>query len=347
MLQALLMILKIILWIILAILGLILLIVLLVLLAPIRYKVDAKYHKETGGAKVKARVSFLIAVVKVMFDQETKKLDYTISLAGIKLNLNKPKKPKKEKKNKKKDNETDLNENVIQDVDEISANNEMDSMSENIDTPTSKSLQESLDNDMSMENDELEDIDEFDLFDGNAVDDIPKEQRSILGRIKAFIQGIKTKIVKLRDKASDFSIDKVEAKVESKVNEIKRQYARIKKFWNLKCTVKTRKYLKKYLVGLIKHIGPRSIKGYVRYGFGDPAKTGQITGYLSLLPFVYNKHFSLEPDFYEKVIDTELVLKGRIHLGYIIRIVLNINIWRTILVARKVFRKKTTVNKEV
>ena len=125
-------------------------------------------------------------------------------------------------------------------------------------------------------------------------------------------------------------------------------FKEIKRFWNLKCTVKTRNYLKKYLVGLVKHIGPRKVKGYVRYGFGDPCKTGQITGYLSLLPFVYSKHFSLEPDFYEKIIDTELLIKGRIRLGYIVRIVLNINIWRTILVARKIFRKKGNVkNREV
>lgn len=343
MLHALLMILKILLWIILAILGLILLIVLLVLFAPIRYKVDAKYHKETGGALVHARLSFLIAVVKVMFDQETKKLDYSVRLAGIKLNLNKEKKPRKPKKAKSKKSAPERE--VVQT--ELDQQEPVDNSGVTIEPVATPIV---LENEVISEEqglEELDELDEFDLFDGDINQDVPKEQRSFIGRLKAFFTGVKSKLVGIKDKASSFSVDDIEAKVEGKVNEFKRQYARIKKFWNLKCTVKTRKYLKKYLIGLVKHIGPRSIKGYVRYGFGDPAKTGQITGYLSLLPFVYSKHFSLIPDFYEKVIDAEVVLKGRIHLGYIMRIVLNINIWRTILVARKVFRKKTTVNKEV
>lgn len=343
MLHALLMILKILLWIILAILGLILLVVLLVLFAPIRYKVDAKYHKETGGALVHARLSFLIAVVKVMFDQDTKKLDYSISLAGIKLRLDKEKKTKKPKKSKSNGN------GVKREV--LKTEYTKQELTENIDNPEEPAtIPDTLDTEViseKQESEEFDELEEFDLFDGDVKGDIPKEQRSFIGRLKAFIAGVKDRLLKFKEKISNFSLDRMEAKIEGKINEFKRQYARIKKFWSLKCTVKTRKYLKKYLLGLIKHIGPRSIKGYVRYGFGDPAKTGQVTGYLSLLPFVYNKHFSLMPDFYDKVIDAEVVLKGRIHLGYIMRIVLNINIWRTILVARKVFRKKTTVNKEV
>ena len=136
----------------------------------------------------------------------------------------------------------------------------------------------------------------------------------------------------------EFNPESFEQKIDSKIGKLKKNIDKFKRFWNLKCTVKTRKYLKKYLIGLIKHIGPRKVKGYIRYGFGDPCKTGQVTGYLSLLPFVYSKHFSLQPDFYEKIIDTELLIKGRIRLGYIIRIVLNINIWRTILVAKKIFK---------
>ena len=148
----------------------------------------------------------------------------------------------------------------------------------------------------------------------------------------------------MKGKAESFSKEQIESKLETKINKLKKDINKLKKFWNLKCTVKTRNYLKRYLASLVKHIGPRKVKGYVRYGFGDPCKTGQVTGYLSLLPFVYSKHFSLEPDFYEKIIDAELFIKGRIRLGYILRIVLNINVWRTIIVARRIFRKKGNAN---
>ena len=60
---------------------------------------------------------------------------------------------------------------------------------------------------------------------------------------------------------------------------------------------------------------------------------------------MYSKHFSLEPDFYDKIIDTELLIKGKIRIGYIIRIVLNINVWRTIIVARRIFNKNGNVKK--
>jgi hypothetical protein len=132
------------------------------------------------------------------------------------------------------------------------------------------------------------------------------------------------------------TLDEKSNEINKKYKKLEKKLNRYKKLWNLKCTVKTRKYLKKYLPSLAKHIGPRRIKGYVHYGFGDPAKTGQITGYISLLPFVYQKGFSLRPDFYEKVIEADVNIKGYFMLGYILRIALKPYIWQTVKVARKV-----------
>ncbi len=317
MLQVILGILKILLWIILAILGLVLLLVLLVLFAPIKYKVDAKYK---GKALVKAKINFLIASVRVIFDQETKKLDYCIRIAGIKLNLGKEKKTKKPKKARVKEVKQKVpNEAVADDIILV-------------ETP--------INNIELDETDAVDELDDFDLFDGDADKDVPKEQMSLLGRIKAFFVGLKDKIIRLKEKLENFTPEKIEEKIDSKLGELKKKINKFKRFWDLKCTVKTRKYLKKYLLSLLKHIGPRKIKGYVRYGFGDPCKTGQVTGYISMLPFVYQKHFSLIPDFYDKVVEADVVIKGRIRIGYILRIVLNINIWRTILVAKKIFKGK-------
>lgn len=317
MLHALLVIFKILMWIILAILGLVLLVILLVLFSPIKYKIDAKYHKT---AVVRAKISFLIASVGILFEQETKRFDYNVRLLGIKLKLGKEKNPKKVSKPVAI---TDDHPSVEKAVDKQNEHSNLDNKVDDIDNIN-----------------DIDDIEEFDLFDGELDKDVPKEHRSLMGRIKAFFVGVRNKIANVRHKAAKFSPENIEEKIESKVAIFKKTTHKIKRFWNLKCTVKTRNYLKRYLIGLIKHIGPRSIKGYVRYGFGDPCKTGQITGYLSLLPFVYSKHFSLEPNFYDKIIDTELLIKGKIRIGYILRIVLNINIWRTILVARKIFKGK-------
>lgn len=334
MLQIILGILKILLWIILAILGLVLLLVLLVLFAPIKYKIDAKYKDK---ALVKAKISFLIASVRVIFDQETKKLDYCIRLAGIKLNLGKEKKAKKPNKSKGQESKLEeaqsiATESVEPDVTALDINQEEDFADEKL-----------IDNVSVDENDfgdEIDDFEDFDLFDGDVDKDVPKEQISLFGRIKTFFIGLRDKIINIKEKLENFTPEKIEEKINSKLSDIKKKINKFKRFWELKCTVKTRKYLKKYLLGLLKHIGPRKLKGYVRYGFGDPCKTGQITGYISMLPFVYQKHFFLIPDFYEKVVEADVMIKGRIRLGYILRIVLNINIWRTILVAKKIFKGK-------
>ncbi len=344
MLHVILTILKIILWILLAILGVVLLLILLVLFSPIRYQADVKYH---GNAVVNAKISFLIATVRIFFEQETKKFDYTIRLAGIKLKPGKEKKPKKHRKsdkNKDKASSTVDVKTIEQQSIVPETKLDMDALS-----PGGVIHKDTIGNsvtDSSLEDfEDVSGLDDFDLFDGDLDKDVPKEQQTLLGRIKAFFIGLKNKLIGLKAKLEKFSPENIEQKFESKIGKLKKNYNKFKRFWNLKCTVKTRNYLKKYLVSLVKHIGPRKVKGYVRYGFGDPCKTGQVTGYLSLLPFVYSKKFSLEPDFYEKIIDTELLIKGKIRIGYILRIVLNINIWRTILVARKIFKGKK--NKEV
>jgi len=330
MLHAILTILKILLWVILALLGIVLLLILLVLFSPIRYKFDVKYHDK---AVIHGKVSFLIASARFFFEQETKTFDYSVRLAGIKLNLGKEKKTKKVKKvkNSKKPHVAEVNETIAGISDE--ATNDL--IKENT-IQTDNSPENSAN--FVDEYDDFSDIEQFDLFDDDIDKDVPKEQQSFIGRLKAFFGGLKEKFISLKTKIEKFNPESIEQKIDSKIGKLKKNIDKFKRFWNLKCTVKTRKYLKKYLIGLIKHIGPRKVKGYIRYGFGDPCKTGQVTGYLSLLPFVYSKHFSLQPDFYEKIIDTEMLIKGRIRLGYIIRIVLNINIWRTILVAKKIFK---------
>ncbi|MBO5390123.1 MAG: DUF2953 domain-containing protein [Lachnospiraceae bacterium] len=364
MLHAILTILKILLWVILALLGIVLLLILLVLFSPIRYKFDVKYH---DNAVIHGKVSFLIASARFFFEQETKTLDYSVRLAGIKLNLGKEKKPKKVKKAKKANKQAVENVNtvLVDDIGEINTDiavndnagiskgqiSHVNDSNENLDEIKIEATNDLI-NGNSIETDILTDtytdneeeyddfshMEQFDLFDDDIDKDVPKEQQSFIGRLKAFVIGLKDKFNSFKAKLENFNPESIEQKIDSKLGKLKKNIVKFKRFWNLKCTVKTRKYLKKYLIGLVKHIGPRKVKGYIRYGFGDPCKTGQVTGYLSLLPFVYSKHFSLQPDFYEKIIDAEILMKGHIRLGYIIRIVLNINIWRTILVAKKIFK---------
>lgn len=181
------------------------------------------------------------------------------------------------------------------------------------------------------------------IFDLDEPDDLSEEEKKQSGRLKILCRKVWEKIKKVWTFVINHTpgkvAERVTDKIEKKTATAKKKLRRLQKFWNLSCTVKTREYLKKYIPRTLKHILPRKVKGYVHYGMDEPYKTGQVTGYLSLLPFVYQKGLLMQPDFEQKVLELDVKLKGRIRLGYLLRIVLNINIWRTLKVAKKVMNQ--------
>ncbi|MGN0436778.1 MAG: DUF2953 domain-containing protein [Wujia sp.] len=307
MLHILFLLLKILLCILLGILGLALLIVLLVLFAPVRYKVDADYHET---AIVKAKVRYLFVSFTVFFNQSEKKLEQIIRIAGFKLGGNKDRGHKKKGHKRKNSEENQYNIDAVRNV----------TSEEEIDLPETK--------DIDQENNRTED---YSTEDNNIEEN--KEENSTV-EIKEENNTVDNN-KKTQKKRKGIKATRASVNGSEKLGEIKKKLEHFKRFWKLECTVKTRQYLKKYMIKTIKHIGPRRIQGYIRYGFEDPSQTGQITGYLSLMPFVYQKNFYLEPDFYNKIIEGKVKMRGRIVLGYLLRFALNTNIWKTIKVARK------------
>lgn len=65
---------------------------------------------------------------------------------------------------------------------------------------------------------------------------------------------------------------------------------------------------------LLKHIAPTKAKGYIHFGSGDPATTGQALGAAAAFYGYYGKYVKVEPDFEEEVLEGELFIKGRIRL---------------------------------
>lgn len=328
-------ILKIILIILAVVLGLLLLLVLIVLFAPIRYKVAADIGDDIN---VVAKVRFLFVSVNILFDKNEKKLDTFLRIFGIRFGLGdkegKGHKEKKEKKRRKKDL---VNNEALTD--------EGETKNDNINSVEESESAESIKKEVALENsddtDSDEDISEYDLWSDEET--LDEDEKKLSGRLKRLFKKTKKTVDDFEGKDEEEIKETLFQKVEKKYNELAEKKAKIdnkinrfKKFWNMKCTVKTRNHIGKYLIGLLKHIAPKKIIGHLRYGFDEPSTTGQVTGYLSLLPFVYQKCFSLYPDFYEKVIEGEVTIKGRIILGYIARIVLKRYIWQTIKMARKI-----------
>lgn len=321
------MILKIILWILLAIVGLVLLVLLLVLFAPVTYKIDAEYD---GKAKIRAKIRFLMVSVALRFNQEDKQLENVIRVAGFRIGGGRGSVVPAE-------DAADIAETLEAPVKDM--------------RDTVEKLAEPVQPDTVIEASESEDVgqadfanEEFDLWNNeDSGDDEDGEEKASK---EGFFTRLGILLKKLFEKLSRYSPGKLAdrigesfAAVGKKKRELEKKVDRLKKFWRLSCTVRTRSYLKKYIVSIFRHIAPRRVKGRVHYGFDEPYKTGQITGYLSLMPFAYQKGLSLEPDFYNKVMEANLYIRGRIHLGYILRIALNLNIWRTVKAVRKLVNK--------
>ena len=323
-------ILKILLWTILGILGLFLVLLLLVLVSPIRYKVDLDYHEK---AYVVATVKFLIVKAKVIYDQKTKEMKQIIRVFGFRIGG--------KRDSSSKDNlivrEDGVQENSELPIDsntdtDSKTDSEADIHTESCDKEQNDQSEHEAD-DSESKTTEQEDpkmVDPlYDLWDEEFSEPLTEGEKHFFGRVIILLRKIINGISKLAPSNIITKFQTKKAIIDKKIN-------RIKKFWNLSCTVKTRAYLKKYLSSVLKHILPRKAKGFFHYGFEEPYKTGQITGYLSLMPFMYQKHLSVQPDFYNNVIEADLSIKGKIRIGYLLRIALNINIWRTLKALKRI-----------
>lgn len=63
---------------------------------------------------------------------------------------------------------------------------------------------------------------------------------------------------------------------------------------------------------------PKKLEGYVEFGTGDPASTGQLLGIISIFYFGYFPNVTLYPIFEEKKFSTELFIKGKLSLRKIL-----------------------------
>lgn len=346
MLHVLLLILKIIGWILLGIIGLLLLLVMLILFCPIRYQADISYQ---GGKtlQAKAKVRYLILSVRVLYDQsrEKDKLKQEIRLLWFRIGKKKAEEAEREVEHLADEGFDDAWEDIDVDSD-MDSDDVVRKMSEKSQKHTEKTPEKPT-GESGKTITEIPTItlpdEEPQIFDLDEPDDLPEEEKKRTGRLKIVCLKVWEKLKKIwifiRNHTPGKFAERVADKIERKTAAAKKKLRRLQKFWNLSCTVKTREYLKKYIPRTLKHILPRKVKGYVHYGMDEPYKTGQVTGYLSLLPFVYQKGLSMQPDFEQKVLELDVKLKGRIRLGYLLRIVLNINIWRTLKVAKKVMNQ--------
>lgn len=108
---------------------------------------------------------------------------------------------------------------------------------------------------------------------------------------------------------------------------IKKIYLTIRSFcgkikhWQKLITGESTKAALRFLLGegaiLFRHIRPKKIVGMVKFGFEDPAITGQLLAAVSMIYPIYKKGLQIVPVFDDRVLELDLFLKGRIQ-GWLI-----------------------------
>lgn len=108
-------------------------------------------------------------------------------------------------------------------------------------------------------------------------------------------------------------------KSKKKAQNIKKSAARTKQFiasiWKLREDERIRRALAKVKNELIRLAGrmkPGQIKGYVEFGFEDPSITGKILGIAAIAKSIWSTKVQVIPNFEQKILHTQLLIKGRI-----------------------------------
>lgn len=289
MIQILLLILKIIGITILAILGLILLVLALVLFVPVFYKVRIIHNPQE--TKITGKVSFLWPAIVVIV-QYFKKLSYKVKLFGISLlDSEKPKKektPKKKKEKKQKKKKAGKSGDAIETVPE----EEIFAPLENPGTlPKAEPEDEASFENVAEESESFEETTEKPTQD--------KEKKpGLFAKIKAKIQ-------KLRETISKTIV---------KIKKLIHQKDEVQRILGKPETKTAMKFVWSKLGRLLKHILPRKIKGYLAYGADNPATTGQVLGILSVLYARTGQLLEIRPNFTEKQLECDVLIKGRIQV---------------------------------
>ena len=74
----------------------------------------------------------------------------------------------------------------------------------------------------------------------------------------------------------------------------------------------------------LRHILPGKVKGYLLFGTGDPASTGQILGLISVFYAATGPVLKIVPDFEEKRLECDLELRGRLRVFTLLVILLKL-----------------------
>lgn len=295
------------------ILGLVLLILLLVLLVPIRYRLDGEFHK---SKKAEATVTWLLRLLSIRGGYEDG-IYYSVKVFGRTILSSSPKKKRKKKEKTPQEAVPDGTETILSEEASGSSGIPEETAGETVEpaetagepiVPVEAEAAASP-AEVTAEEKPAELPAEVQPEDAGDTpgkkkkkkkEPRPKSDKPILERIEEFLDTL------------DERIEGISAKVEELAAKAEAGYEFIEDEENRK----TFALILKGVLKLLKHIRPRSLKGYLELGLEDPYTMGQIMSAAAFFWPFYQENFRFTPVFDEKKLDGEVHMKGHLRLGY-------------------------------
>ena len=147
--------------------------------------------------------------------------------------------------------------------------------------------------------------------------DAPK--KSILERFFGRIEYLPEKLLNLASRLLQTAfrllelpfrlLEKLEQKIQAG-RRLKRKWESVKKFFRSKMFREALLHAKKEVLYFLKTAAPKKVTGTVRFGFNDPALTGETLGILGMIYGKLPKDLSIQPDFEQEILQGDVRMKG-------------------------------------
>ena len=148
--------------------------------------------------------------------------------------------------------------------------------------------------------------------------------------------------------------EKISARIASFFGRVKKKFAQLAEKlknigdWLLYLDSDSFGRLKNLLIrqvgGILRHILPHRVRGYVEFGTGDPASTGKALGVIALVYPVLPKELDIIPDFDERKLEADTDVSGHFFLIVVLTRALKILLNRDFRALRKRLKNSKSRN---
>lgn len=298
----------------------------MVLFVPIRYSINAE---QQGKFQCQIRVNWLLRCISCFGEYTEERFIYRLKILGITVKSNLSEKVKKKSGNKKhikkarknkENSDKNTRKNALDEKtkkERISKENKVDKIEESERTNQIKSEKTIVaENVKNTHNNVKENVIE------RAID---KEQDETEIKL-TFFEKIK---VIFSEKYREFlkKIQGIKKKIKNMIISIKSSISKIKLIWTFLTEEENKAGFKTCMEAVkktVRHMKPKVLKGYLKFGTEDPCKTGQILGIIAMFYGKYGRFFEIVPDFEKAVLEYTIYAKGRIRIFTVGKIALQL-----------------------